>query len=67
MVGIDDMAPTSLSEGRGSRWLDGSRRGGVTWQDLKKVQLGRNQTHMFAHMTHGLSRTFRLLFVICNV
>jgi len=29
-VGDGDVAPTSLNEGRGSRWLGGSRRGGVT-------------------------------------
>jgi hypothetical protein len=38
MVGGDDVAPTSLNEGRGNRWLGGSRRGGVTWWDLKKIQ-----------------------------
>ena len=38
MVGDGDVAPTSLNERRGSRWLGGSRRGGVTWWDLEKIQ-----------------------------
>ena len=39
MVEGDDVVPTSLNEGRGSRWLGGSRQGEVlTWWDLKKVQ-----------------------------
>ena len=46
MVGGDDMTPTSLNEGRGSRWLGGSRRGGVTWWDLKKIQ----HTTWFIHI-----------------
>jgi hypothetical protein len=53
MVGGDDVAPTSLNKGRGNRWLNGSRRGGVTWWDLKKIQhLVHHQTHMFGHMTN---------------
>ena len=36
--GGDDVAPTSLNEGRGSRWLGGSRRGVLMWCDLKKIQ-----------------------------
>ena len=55
MVGGDDVAPTSLNEGRGNRWLGGSRRGGVTWWDLRKIQhtyMNHHQTHIFGHMTH---------------
>ena len=51
----DDVAPTSLNEGRGNRWLGGSRRGGVTWWDLKEnttYNLVHHQTHIFGHMTH---------------
>jgi hypothetical protein len=54
MVGGDDVAPTSLNEGRGNRWLGGSRRGGVTWWDLKKIQHTTwfITKHIFGHMTH---------------
>ena len=55
MVGGDDVAPTSLNEGRGSRWLGGSRRRKVLmWCDLKKIQHATwfiTKTNIFGHMT----------------
>lgn len=64
MVRIDDMAPTSLSEGRGSRWLDGSRRGGVTWRDLRSTTWSKPNTRVCSHDPWTFSD---FSFIICHL